>query len=146
MSPGAGSWNAIGLRALSVCIGAFLIAMGFDKLNWITDTSILGGRLEEWLGSAPPSTRWYLETVAIPGAPVFARVIPIAEMAAGTALVLGLFVRTAAAAAFLMVLNFHFASDLLFHTAYFTNPYGLPVLGGLLALALGGSRLPFSAA
>jgi uncharacterized membrane protein YphA (DoxX/SURF4 family) len=129
-----------------VCIGVFLVAMGFDKLNWITDTSILSGRLEEWLASAPPSTRWYLETMAIPGASVFARVIPVAEMAAGIALVLGVFVRTAAAAAFLMVLNFHFASDLLFHTAYLTNPYGLPVLGGLLALALGGSRLPFSAA
>jgi hypothetical protein len=32
----------------------------------------------------------------------------------------------------------------LFHYRYLTNGYGLPVLGGLLALALGGSRLPLS--
>jgi hypothetical protein len=43
-----------------------------------------------------------------------------------------------------MVLNFHFASDVLLHYSYLTNGYGLPVIGGLLALAIGGRRLPFS--
>jgi hypothetical protein len=45
----------------------------------------------------------------------------------------------------LMVLNFHIASDVIFQYSYLTNAYGLPVLGGLLALALGGTRLPLSA-
>ena len=43
-----------------------------------------------------------------------------------------------------MVLNFHFASGILFEYRYLTNGYGLPVLGGLLALALGGAALPLS--
>ena len=43
-----------------------------------------------------------------------------------------------------MVPNFHFACGVLFHYSDLTNGYGLPVLGGLLALALGGDRLPFS--
>jgi hypothetical protein len=32
----------------------------------------------------------------------------------------------------------------LFHYSYLTNGYGLPVLGSLMALAIGGSRLPFT--
>jgi uncharacterized membrane protein YphA (DoxX/SURF4 family) len=142
-SRGAGSSGG-GLRVLSVMLGTFLIFMGLDKVAWFTDHAILLGRFHEWLETAPRASRWYLETIAIPGAPLFARLVPLAELAAGAALVAGAWVRIAATLALLMIINFHFASDLLFHYAYLTNPYGLPVMGGLLALALGGSRLPFS--
>ena len=140
----AAGGSAAGLRALSVIMGVFLIFMGIDKLSWLTDTGILKGRFDEWLQIAPPASRWYLETVAVPGVAIFARVVPLAEMAAGAALVCGIFVRLAAALAFLMVLNFHFASDVLFHYSYLTNGYGLPVLGSLLALSIGGTRLPLT--
>jgi uncharacterized membrane protein YphA (DoxX/SURF4 family) len=139
-----GSPAATGLRALSLLMGVFLLFMGIDKWSWLTNDSVLAGRFEEWLGSAPSASRWYLEKVAIPGTPVFARLVPLAEMALGAALVCGFKVRVAAVIALLMILNFHFASDVLFHYRYLTTGYGLPVLGGLLALALGGSRLPLS--
>ena len=135
--------SAGGLRALSLIMGVFFIFMGIDKTGWLTDNGILARRLQEWLAAAPLASRWYLETIAIPGAPVFARLVPLGEVAAGTALVCGFRVRLASAMALLMVLNFHFASDVLFHYSYLTNAYGLPVLGGLLALAIGGRRLPF---
>jgi hypothetical protein len=44
-----------------------------------------------------------------------------------------------------MVLNIHFASGLIFQYGFLTNGYGLPVLGGLLALAIGAVGLPASA-
>jgi uncharacterized membrane protein YphA (DoxX/SURF4 family) len=133
------------LRILSLALGTFLIFMSIDKMAWLTDGTILARRLEEWRAMAGPMARWYLETVAIPGAPVFARVVVLAELAAGTALILGARVRLAAALAFLMILNFHFAADLIFHYSYLINAYGLPILGGLLALVVGGgTRLPFS--
>ena len=132
------------LRLLSVALGTFLIFMGLDKIEWLMDGGFLAGRLQEWRGIARPLARWYLDTIAIPGAHVFARVVVIAELVAGSALVLGMKVRLAAALALLMVLNFHIASDVIFRYDYLINAYGLPVLGGLLALAVGGSRLPFS--
>jgi uncharacterized membrane protein YphA (DoxX/SURF4 family) len=125
-------------------MGVFLLFMGIDKLSWLTDTGVLAGRFQEWLQTAPPASRWYLETLAIPGVAVFARIVPLAEIAAGVALVCGYRVRVAAALAFFMVLNFHFASDVLFHYSYLTNGYGLPVLGSLMALAIGGARLPLT--
>ena len=133
------------LRILSLALGTFLIFMSIDKFAWLTDGTILVRRLEEWRGMARPMARWYLEAIAIPGAPVFARVVVLAELAAGTALLLGARVRLAAALAFLMILNFHFAAGLIFHYSYLINAYGLPILGGLLALVVGGgTRLPFS--
>jgi uncharacterized membrane protein YphA (DoxX/SURF4 family) len=136
--------SVVGLRALSVVMGVFLLFMGIDKLGWLTDAGVLTGRFQEWLEAAPAASRWYLETLAVPGAPVFARLVPLAEMAAGAALVCGYRIRVAAALAFFMVLNFHFASDVLFHYSYLTNGYGLPVLGSLMALFIGGARLPLT--
>jgi hypothetical protein len=43
-----------------------------------------------------------------------------------------------------MVLNFHVAMGVLLQYSYLWNAYGPPVLGGLLALFIGGSSLPFS--
>ena len=91
-----------------------------------------------------PFARWYLDTIAIPGAPVFARVVLLSELSAGTALILGFQVRLAAMLALVMVINFHVAADVIFRYSYLTNAFGPPVLGGLLALAIGGVRLPFS--
>lgn len=134
---------AVGLRGLSVLMGVFLILMGLGKTDWLTDGGILVAELERWRGPAPAASLWYLETVAIPGAALFARLVPLGELAAGAALVLGYRVQLASGIAMLMVLNFHFASGIIFTYGYLTNGYGLPVLGGLFALAAGGAGLPF---
>jgi len=134
---------AAGLRGLSVLMGVFLICMGLGKTAWLTDDGLLLAELERWQGLAPAASRWYLETVAIPASPLFARLVPLAELAAGAALVLGYRVQLAAALALVMVANFHFASGIMFTYGYLANGYGLPVLGGLFALAAGGAGLPF---
>ena len=133
-----------GLRALSVFMGLFLLFMGLDKTGWLTDDGMLRAELDRWRGLAPVASRWYLELIAIPGAPLFARLVLLGELATGTSLILGYRVRLAATVALLMVLNFHFASGIIFTSGYVTNGYGLPVLGSLLALALGGVKLPYS--
>jgi uncharacterized membrane protein YphA (DoxX/SURF4 family) len=133
------------LRVLSLFIGVFLLFMGIDKIGWFTDGgAFLLARLNEWREMAQPATRWYLERVAIPGAPFFAWLVPLGELTTGTALICGFRVRVASTLALLMVLNFHFASDILLHYSYLINGYGPPILGGLLALMIGGTELPFS--
>ena len=134
----------VALRVLAVCLGVFLIFEGLGKLAWLSDSGPLHEQLQGWLKEAPPASRWYLETWAIPGIPLFARLVVLGELAAGAALVVGFWTRLAATAAFLMVLNFHVASGRIFQYSFLTNGYGLPVLGGLLALAIGGARLPWS--
>ena len=143
--PGDGRRDgAAGLRALSLVIGLFLVLMGNDKMAWLNDPDPLLAELFAWRDLTSGASLWYLETVAIPGAPFFSRVVPIAEMLAGAALMAGFRIRLTATLALAMILNFHFASGLIFTAGYLTNGYGPPVIGSLLALAIGGHRLPFS--
>ena len=136
--------HAGALRVLSVVMGVFLLFMGLEKIDWLMDSTILARRLQQWHGYVRPLARWYLDQIAIPGAPVFARVVVLAELSAGTALILGIRMRLAASLSLLMVINFHIASDDIFKYGYLSNAYGPPVLGSLLALAIAGARLPFS--
>lgn len=136
--------SARGLTALRLFLGVFFLFQGIAKIGWLTDPSPLTAQLTGFLESANQWNRAYLETVCLPGAAVFARLVLFGELATGLALILGAYTRYAAIAALFMVLNFHFASGVIFEYRYLTNGYGLPVLGGLLALALGGAALPLS--
>ena len=140
----AGTTGSFGLRILAVMLGVFLISTSFTMIAWITDSGILLQKFQALLQNAPPSVRWYLETVCIPGAPIFARLVPVGEFCAGLALIVGFWTRMAAIAALLMVLNYHFATSAFWSFDFLRDGTGLPVLGGLLAIAISGSRLPFS--
>lgn len=135
-----------GLVIIRVCLGVFFLFEGIGKLGWFMDAGILSGRLAGWHAEAAAGSlsRWYLEHVAMQGTAIFARLVPLGELATGVALITGVWTRTAALLAFLMVLNIHVASGALFKYAFLTNGYGLPVLAATLGLAVGGVRLPFS--
>ena len=144
-SPSVGSDAATwGLRLMAVMVGVFFLSMGLNKLAWLTDSGILMQKLQIFLKGASPSTRWYIETVAMPGVPLFARIVPIAEISTAVALIVGFWTRLAAALALLMVLNFHVATGELFTKEFLLDGAGLPLLGALLALAIAGGMLPCS--
>jgi uncharacterized membrane protein YphA (DoxX/SURF4 family) len=135
---------AAGLRVLSLALGVFFLFMGLDKLPWLGDAGLLTRQLHGWLENAPAPSRWYIQTIAIPGSAVFAPLVLVGELTVAAALLCGFQVRLAALAGLFMVLNFHFAMGVLLRFSYLWNGYGPPVLGGLLALVIGGARLPFS--
>jgi uncharacterized membrane protein YphA (DoxX/SURF4 family) len=141
--PADGSY-AFGLRVLAFMLGVFFIFNALDKAAWIIDSGMFEERLRGWLEEAPPATRWYIETVAMPGVPLFARLVPVVELAAGASLILGFWTRLAATVALVMVANLHVARGFVFEPAFLIDGTGFPVLGGLLALAIGGARLPLS--
>lgn len=136
--------SARGLTALRLFLGVFFLFEGIGKVGWLLDPSPLTTQLTGYLQDANQWNRAYLESVCLPGAAVFARLVLFGELATGVSFILGAYARYAAIAAFLMVLNIHFASGALFQYRFLTNGYGLPVLGGLLALAVGGAALPLS--
>jgi uncharacterized membrane protein YphA (DoxX/SURF4 family) len=135
-----------GLAVLRVCIGTFFLFEGLGKLRWFADPSILADQLRGWAGGAASGSAvaWYLHRVALPGAHLFARLVPLGEICSGVALILGLWTPLFAFIGFFMALNFQFASGALFRYSFLTSGYGLPVLGSTLALTLGGRRLPWS--
>ena len=133
-----------GLAIVRICVGVLLLFEGLSKLGWFTDAGPLTQQLTGWVERATPMNLWYLQRVALPYASVFARLVVLGELSSGLSLAFGVWTRTAAALAFLMVLNFHFASAAIFRYAFLTNGYGLPVLGSLLGVAVGGRSLPMS--
>jgi uncharacterized membrane protein YphA (DoxX/SURF4 family) len=135
-----------GLALLRICLGVFFVFEGVGKLRWFVDTSILADQLNGWAhGVAAGSfAQWYLTRIALPGVAYFARLVPLGEICSGVALLVGFWTPLFAFVAFFMALNFQIASGALFKYSFLTSGYGLPVLGGTLALALGGVRLPWS--
>jgi uncharacterized membrane protein YphA (DoxX/SURF4 family) len=132
------------LVALRLISGIFFLSEGWDKAAWVTNPGLLTSILQRWSETASPPSRWYLDNVAIPGAPLFGPAVFFGEVGAGIAFLLGVWTRIVALATMLMVLNIHFAHDALFHVSFLSRGDGLPVLGGLLALAIGGAALPLS--
>lgn len=135
--------SPLALRILAITVGVFFLAMGLNKIAWLADADLLATRLAAWVPTAPPYARWYLETIAIPGAPVFARLVPLAELTAAAALILGIRIDVVSALAFVMVVNFHLATGAFSSWAFLRDGTGPPILGALLALALAGRHLPF---
>jgi uncharacterized membrane protein YphA (DoxX/SURF4 family) len=140
----SGGTAALALRVLALFLGVFFLAQGLNKLAWLLDTAQLTNRFPNWLREAPAGVRWYIEMIAIPGAPLFARLVPLAELSTGLALIAGFWPRLFAALSAVMVLNFHFALSAFYTWESLRDGALLPVVGGLLAIAIGGRGLPWS--
>jgi uncharacterized membrane protein YphA (DoxX/SURF4 family) len=135
--PAGGRAQTVALRILRISIGVFMFFEGFERVSWLLDAGPLAAQLASWLPDAPPASRWYLERI-IPGAPVFARVVPLGSMAGGMALVLGFWTRISAAMLLLIVLGLQLGAASMFRLAYLGDASGLPLVGGLVALVVGG--------
>jgi uncharacterized membrane protein YphA (DoxX/SURF4 family) len=135
---------AVALRVVAAGVGLFFLGMSLNKISWLANPELLSERFALWLPTASPYARVYLEAVAIPGAPLFARLVPLAEFCTALALLTGTLTRAAAAAALVMILNFHFATSAFSSGAFLRDGQGPPMIAALLALAIAGDRLPFT--
>ena len=136
--------TAIALRVLAMGLGVFFIAMSMNKIAWLTNANLLSDRFVRWAPAASPGVRWYLDTIAFPAAPLLARAIPVSEFCVGLSFVAGLWIRPAAAVALFLVLNFHFGTSALYAWEFLRDGTGPPVLAALVALVIGGKRLPLT--
>jgi uncharacterized membrane protein YphA (DoxX/SURF4 family) len=135
--------QAVGLLVIRVAVGVYLLFVGLSKAAWLLDSTPWADQLSQWLRDAPPISRWYLDRI-MPGAPIFARIIPVAEMIGGLALAVGFWTRLAASMCLVMVLNVQLASAAMFKYSYVADAAGLPLVGVLLGLMIGGAKLPLS--
>jgi uncharacterized membrane protein YphA (DoxX/SURF4 family) len=126
-----------------MCAGVSVFFFGFERASWVLDSTPLATQLSSWLTEATPVSRWYLERI-IPGAPVFARLIPLGSMLGGLALAVGFWTRMAAGLSLLMILSLQLAAASMFRYEYLTDGSGLPLVGALIGLLIGGGQLPWS--
>jgi uncharacterized membrane protein YphA (DoxX/SURF4 family) len=134
---GGGRAQVAALLLLRVCVGVFMLFFGLDKAAWLFDATPFNTQLASWLPDAPAASRWYLERI-VPGAPVLARAVPLGAMIGGIALVLGVWTRIAAAVSLVVVLSLQLGAGSMFRYAYLMDGSGLPLVGSLLAVMIGG--------
>jgi uncharacterized membrane protein YphA (DoxX/SURF4 family) len=142
-TPRAQKGAAAALVLIRISVGVYMFFVGYSKVSWLLDPSTWTHQLSQWAVDATPISRWYLDRI-VPGAPIFARIIPIAEMVGGLALAFGFWTRLAAGLCLVMMLNAQIAAGAMFKYAYLADATGLPVVGALLGLILGGAKLPMS--
>ena len=120
------SWSqhGLGLVVMRILIGVFFVSEGLIKLHWFADASDLAGRFAGYLEAVGPGSvsGWYLQFIGIPGTAIFARLVPLGELACGLAMVSGFRTSLAATIALFMTLNFHVASGALFTPALASSP------------------------
>lgn len=133
----SGPAQTFALAVLRILLGVFMFFFGLSKASWLIDATPLATQLSSWLLDAAPASRWYLERI-IPGAPVFARAVPLGAMLGGIGLALGFWTRIAAAMSLVVVLSLQLGAGSMFRYGYLTDASGLPLVGGLLALIIGG--------
>ena len=135
--PAGGRAQVAALLLLRLCLGVFMFFFGLERAAWLVDATPLATQLASWLIDAPPASRWYLERL-IPGSPIFARAVPLGAMIGGIALALGLWTRIAAAILLVVVVSLQLGAGAMFRFAYLMDASGLPLVGGLLAVMIGG--------
>lgn len=134
----------ISLLVVRLGLGVFFFFEGWDKLPWMSHPDMLTEILRRWADAGGPSARWYIEAILLPGVSVFARLVFLAEVGAGLALFFGFWTRPVAILTLLMVLNIHFAHSSLFQYGFLSKGDGLPILSGLLAVAIASKGIPFN--
>lgn len=137
--PLASRAQTVALATLRICLGVFMFFFGLERASWLLDASPVATQLSAWLLDAAPVSRWYLERI-IPGAPVFARAVPLGAMAAGFALALGFWTRIAAALSLVVVLSLQLGAGSMFRYAYLSDASGLPLVGALMAMMVAGDK------
>jgi uncharacterized membrane protein YphA (DoxX/SURF4 family) len=134
----------LALRIATLGIGIFFLFMSLNKVSWLANPDLLAQRFERWLPNAAWHAQVYLGGVAIPGAPLFARVVPVGELCAALAMLSGRCTRVAAIAALFMILNFHLATSSFSSIEFLRDGTGPPMFAALLAVALTKGPLPLS--
>jgi uncharacterized membrane protein YphA (DoxX/SURF4 family) len=130
------------LALLRVAAGASLLGPGLHKLGWFRHPA-LEQQLVLWSAHTDnPLVLKYLQIVT-PHSGWLARVVAFGELSLGALLVLGLLTPLAAAIAFVMVLNFHFASGSMTSLQYLGGQNGLVYLLIFPVLAIGRAGLAF---
>lgn len=132
------------LAFLRVAAGISLLAPGIRHVGWLANPT-LSTQLAQWSShTTQPLVAKYLAFVT-PHANVLARVVVAGELILGAMLILGFLTPLAAALAFLMVANFHFASGAILSLDYVTGQDGLVYLFVFPVLLLGRAGLALGA-
>ncbi len=130
--------SAIQLFIIRLALGALMLHGGFEKYQegWLRDAAPLRSSLESMQQHASGYQLQYLDSVAIPYASLWSKLICMGELALGISLLLGCLVRFSTLVGMLYVLNLYAANGMLYSLKFFASPWAALLFSALLALFL----------
>lgn len=119
-------------------MAALFLYLGITKIdaNWIQSPEKLVASLNNYHQKATGIHQTYLETIAIPYANLWSKLMAIGETAIGISLLLGLLLRLSCIVGIIMVLNFHAANGNLYSLTFIGSPWAALIIAGFLILFL----------
>jgi uncharacterized membrane protein YphA (DoxX/SURF4 family) len=124
------------LALLRIAAGLSLLGPGIQKLGWFSSAEPLQKIFTTWAASTHPLIPKYVALVQ-PHAGVLSKVVVLGELGLGGLLLIGFLTPVAALLAFVMVMQFHFASGSMFEAKYVLGQNGLVFLMMFLVLFAG---------
>ena len=125
------------LALLRIAAGVSLLLAGLGKLSWFGSAQPLQATFSDWMakGHSPLIVKYvgFMQ----PHATALARVVVLGELGLGALLIIGFLTPIAAVLAFLVVLQFHFASGAWLAKTYVAPSGGLVYLLVFLVLFAG---------
>ncbi len=130
--------TAIQLFIIRLALGALMLHGGFEKYQegWLRNSAPLQASLESFQQHASAYQLRYLESVALPYASLWSKLICAGELALGVSLLLGCLVRLSTLVGMVYVLNLYAANGTLFSLSFFASPWSALLFSALLALFL----------
>ena len=125
------------LAFLRIAAGVGLLMAGIGKLGWFSSAEPLQKIFLNWQQHAPYAFVGKYVTLVQPHAGWMARVVVLGELGLGALLIVGFLTPVAALLAFIMVLQFYFASGDLFAKKFVMPGGGLTFLLTFLVLFAG---------
>jgi uncharacterized membrane protein YphA (DoxX/SURF4 family) len=125
------------LALLRIAAGVSLIFAGYSKLAWFGNPGLLEQTLTGWAAHPANSLVARYLSLVQPHYAIFARLVAAGELGLGALLVIGFLTPLAALLAFVMVLQFYFASSQVFAVKFISPSGGLVYVLQYLVLFAG---------
>ena len=131
-------FSNIQILIIRLALAGLFLSLGVDKIHegWLTNPEHLLGSLNNFHQRASGTHLYYLDTVAIPYADLWSKLIAIGETSLGVSLLLGLFARLSSLVGIFMVLNLHAATGNLYSLNFFGSPWAALLIASLLVTFL----------
>ena len=128
----------IQILLLRLTLGGLFLHLGIGKMStgWLLAADNLLNSLNNLHQTASGLQLTYIDSVAIPHAPLWSTLIALGETAVGVSLLLGLLVRFSSLVGIFMLLNFHSVTGSLYSLNFFGSSSAALIIVSFLVLFL----------
>lgn len=128
----------IQILIVRLALAGLFLHLGISKIDdgWLQSPEKLLDSLNNIHQKASGMHLWYLDSIAIPYASLWSKLMAIGESALGLSLLFGLLARLSSSIAIFMLLNFHAANGMLYSLNFFGSAWAGLLIASFVVIVL----------